>query len=61
MKKILLIILFVLVFSSFCFAAEQRLIIGTVVFTDIAYNTFKDLLGYDCKEVKIEETEERVK
>lgn len=34
---------------------------GTVVFTDIAYNTFKDLLGYDCKEMKIEETEERVK
>lgn len=29
MKKILLIILFVLVFSSFCFAAEQMLIIGT--------------------------------
>ena len=34
---------------------------GTVVFTDEAYTTFKNLLGYDCKEMKIEETEERVK
>jgi len=34
---------------------------GTVVFTDITYNTFKDLLGYECKEMKIEETEEREK
>jgi len=34
---------------------------GTVVFTDEAYNTFKDLLGYDCKKMKIEETEEREK
>jgi len=34
---------------------------GTVVFTDEAYNTFKDLLGYDCKKMKVEETEERVK
>ena len=34
---------------------------GTVVFTDITYNTFKDLLGYECKEMKIEETEERTK
>jgi len=34
---------------------------GTVVFTDIAYNTFKELLGYKCKKIKIEEIEERAK
>lgn len=34
---------------------------GTVVFTDEAYTTFKNLLGYDCKEMKVGETEERVK
>lgn len=34
---------------------------GTVVFTDEAYKTFKDLLGYDCKEMKIEEIEMRAK
>ena len=34
---------------------------GTVVFTDEAYNTFKDLLGYDCKKMKVEEIEEREK
>jgi len=34
---------------------------GTVVFTDEAYTTFKNLLGYECREMKIEETEERVK
>lgn len=34
---------------------------GTVVFTDDAHTTFKDLLGYDCKEMKIEEIEMRAK
>jgi hypothetical protein len=34
---------------------------GTVVFTDEAYKTFKDLLGYDCKEMKVEEIEMRAK
>ena len=34
---------------------------GTVVFTDEAHTTFKDLLGYDCKEMKIEEIEMRAK
>jgi len=34
---------------------------GTVVFTNEAYSTFKNLLGYDCKKMKVEETEERVK
>jgi len=34
---------------------------GTVVFTDEAYNTFKDLLNYDCKKMKVEEIEERAK
>jgi len=34
---------------------------GTVVFTDITYNTFKELLGYKCKKMKIEEIEERGK
>lgn len=34
---------------------------GTVVFTDVAYNTFKELLGYKCKKMKIEEIEERGK
>ena len=34
---------------------------GTVGFTDIAYNTFKELLGYKCKKIKIEEIEERGK
>lgn len=34
---------------------------GTVVFTDDAHTTFKDLLGYDCKEMKIEEIETRAK
>ena len=34
---------------------------GTVVFTDEAHKTFKDLLGYDCKEMKIEEIEMRAK
>jgi len=34
---------------------------GTVIFTDIAYNTFKELLGYDCKELKIDEIEDRAK
>jgi len=32
---------------------------GTVVFTDIAYNTFKELLNYDCKELKVAEIEDR--
>ena len=34
---------------------------GTVVFTDIAYNTFKELLDYDCKELKVDEIENRAK
>lgn len=34
---------------------------GTVVFTEEAYNTFKNLLNYDCKKMKVEETEERAK
>jgi len=34
---------------------------GTVIFTDEAYNAFKDLLGYECKKMKVKETEERVK
>jgi len=34
---------------------------GTIVFTDEAYNTFKDLLGYNCKKMKVEEVEERAK
>ncbi|MGM0438245.1 MAG: hypothetical protein ACQEQD_08225 [Bacillota bacterium] len=33
---------------------------GTVVFTDVAYETFKKHLNYDCKKLKINELEERV-
>ena len=34
---------------------------GTVVFTDIAHATFKKLLGFDCKELKVSEIEDRAK
>lgn len=34
---------------------------GTVVFTDVAYNTFKESLDYDCKELKVSEIEGRAK
>lgn len=34
---------------------------GTVVFTDISYSTFKELLDYDCKELKVNEVEMRAK
>jgi len=34
---------------------------GTVVFMDEAYTTFKNLLGYDCKTMKIGEIEMRAK
>ena len=34
---------------------------GTVVFTDEAYTTFKNLLSYACKEMKIGEIEMRAK
>ena len=34
---------------------------GTLVFTEKSADTYKEVLGYDCKELKIEETEERAK
>jgi len=34
---------------------------GTVVFTDAAYSVMKEIVGYDCKTLKLEETEERYK
>ncbi|NIS59693.1 MAG: hypothetical protein GTO13_02990 [Proteobacteria bacterium] len=34
---------------------------GTVVFTDAAYSVMKEIVGYDCKTLKLEETEERHK
>lgn len=34
---------------------------GTTVFTDITRQTFKKLLDYDCKELKVSEIEERAK
>ncbi len=34
---------------------------GTVVFTDRAYSVMKEMVGYDCKTLKLEECEERYK
>jgi hypothetical protein len=34
---------------------------GTIVFTDQAYGLMREIMGYDCKRLKIEETEERAK
>jgi hypothetical protein len=34
---------------------------GTVVFTDAAYGVMKEIVGYDCKTLKLEESEERYK
>ncbi|MGI6226819.1 MAG: hypothetical protein ACOYJ1_11260, partial [Peptococcales bacterium] len=32
---------------------------GTIIYTDKAYNVMRDMIGYDCKKMKVEETEER--
>jgi len=32
---------------------------GTIVFTDTAYNLMKEILGYDCKALKLEDSEAR--
>lgn len=34
---------------------------GTLVFTDKAFKVMKETLGYECKELKVEENEERAK
>ena len=34
---------------------------GTVVFTEKAYTTLKKMLGYDCKELKLEDVERRAR
>jgi hypothetical protein len=34
---------------------------GTVVFTEKAVKVYREILGYECKELKIEESEERAK
>jgi hypothetical protein len=34
---------------------------GTIVFTDEAYSLMKEILGYDCRSLKLDETEERAK
>jgi hypothetical protein len=34
---------------------------GTIVYTDQAYSLMKEIMGYDCKTLKIDESEERFK
>ena len=34
---------------------------GTIVFTDPAHSIMKELMGYDCKSLKVEESKERAK
>jgi len=40
---------------------EEIKVDGTVVYTHQAYETMKEILGYECKEIRLQDTEERSK